>query len=276
MKIHVLRCGYIRIAKSLLHAGGLKGAGKALVASGRSRVTLPVSSYVIEHKTGLYLVDTGICREISPEGVYDRKAAEKVLGRHLTALYRPYVPAGMAVNEQLADMGIKLSDIKAVLITNFDIDHVAGMRHVQDAGLIVVPEEEAYWSVRTKYAIRQNRSLWEPYDHERMFYRGHRIGPVNKAIDITGDRSLMMVSLPGYTDGQAGIVAYDGKRYVVIASDAAYSASNMSDMTAAGLAADEKLQIRTLRWVASAAVDPDCAAVLFNHDISVVPGVMEV
>ena len=163
-------------------------------------------------------------------------------------------------------MGIRPEDIKAVLITHFDADHVDGLRSVGNAGRIIVPEDEAYWSVRTKYRMRQVRELWETVTYERMFYRGYQLGPMNKAIDITGDGSVMMVNLPGHTDGQAGVIVRNGGRFVLLAADAAYSSYNWEEMKAPGLGADKKLQLKTLKWIAKTAGDPACMKVLCSHD----------
>ena len=150
MKIHILNCGYIRIHEDLLYGGGsmMTDLRKAVMAPGSRRVTLPVLTYLIEHPAGLFLVDTGWSRDISPHGSYDPKAVRSVLPAHLAALYRPYIPEGMAINEQLRSMGIKQEDIDAVLITHLDPDHVSGLRSVNRAKRIVIPEDEAYWSVR--------------------------------------------------------------------------------------------------------------------------------
>ena len=239
---------------------------RAVLTKDTRRIELPVHAFLIEHDRGLFLVDTGLGRDISPEGVYDRRASEEVLSKHLAAIYHPYVPEGMAIHEQLALMGINAHELDAVIITNFNIDHVAGLKHVSDAKRIIVPEDEAYWSVRTKYRIRQNRELWEPYKTERVFFRGHLVGPMNKAIDVLGDKSLMLVSIPGYTDGQVGVMITEKDRYAFIASDAAFSPDNWKQMKAPGMGANEALQLRTLRWLAKTAEDPACACILCTHD----------
>ena len=267
MKIHVLNCGYIRISENLIETGGMMSdLRRAVLTPDPKRVELPVHAFLIEHRNGLFLIDTGLSRDISPAGEYDKKASEKVLTKHLAAVYHPYVPAGMAVHEQLASMGISPAELEAVIITNFDIDHVSGLKHVSDAGRIIVPEDEAYWSVRTKYRIRQNRELWEPYKIERLFFRGYLTGPMNKAIDVLGDGSLMMVSIPGYTDGQAGVKVSEKGRYAFIASDAAFSPDSWKRMKAPGLGANEALQLRTMRWLAKTAEDPACAGIFCTHD----------
>ena len=277
MKIHILDCGYIRIGKKLLDCGGRfsTNLAKAMMTPDSDRVTLPVCAYLIEHSSGLYLVDTGWSREISPSGVYDRSAARKVLPEHLAAMYRPFVPAGMTVREQLSARGIMPGDLKAVLITHFDADHVAGLRSVSGAKSILVPEDEAYWSVRTKYRIRQIRELWETVDYKRLFYRGFQLGPANKGIDISGDGSIMMVSLPGHTDGQAGVLLKEGGRYVLIAGDAALSSHNWESMSPSGFGAEEALQKKTLRWLAETAKDPFCVKILCSHDADMCNGTVE-
>ena len=277
MKIHILNCGYIRIHEDLLYGGGsmMTDLRKAVMAPGSRRVTLPVLTYLIEHPAGLFLVDTGWSRDISPQGVYDPKAVRSVLPAHLAALYHPYVPEGMAINEQLRAMDIRQEDIAAVLITHLDPDHVSGLRSVNRAKRIVIPEDEAYWSVRTKYRIRQPEQLWDIDGAERVFFRGHLLGPMHKAIDVTGDGSIMMVNLPGHTDGLCGVILRGGEEYVLLASDAAVSPRSWEKMEPPGFAADSALQFRTMGWIAKAASDPAYAAVLCSHDKEIKAEVIE-
>lgn len=276
MKIHIFNCGYINIHEDLLYNGGNMAAdlSKAATAPASRRVELPVFSYLIEHKAGLFLVDTGWSRAVSPKGVYDRAAAGRELPKHLAAMYHPYVPEGKAVAEQLASMGISPADLDAVLITHFDPDHVSGLRSVRTAKRIIVPEDEAYWSVRTKYRIRQPRELWDIDEKERVFYRGQLLGPMHKAFDVTDDGSIKMVSIPGHTDGMAGVLVREGGRYVLLASDAAVSRRSWERMEPPGYAASYKLQTRTLRWLAETAGDPECAGVLCSHDPDASEGCM--
>ena len=277
MKIHILNCGYIRIHEDLPYGGGsaMTDLRKAVMAPDSRRVTLPVFAYLIEHPAGLFLVDTGWSRDISPDGVFDPKAVRKVLPAQLAAMYHPHVPKGMAVDEQLRQMGIKQEDIDVVLITHLDPDHVSGLRSVSRAKRIVIPEDEAYWSVRTKYRVRQPEMFWDIDGAERVFFRGHLLGPMNKAIDVTGDGSIMMVNLSGHTDGLCGVIVRNGEKYVLLASDAAVSARSWERMEAPGFAADPALQLKTLRWIAKEANDPACAAVLCSHDKEVKPGTIE-
>ena len=88
------------------------------------RITLPVFTYLIEHPKGLILVDTGWCRDISPQGVYDPKAVAAVLPAQMAALFHPFVPKGMAIHERLAGMGLAPEDLDYVLLTHLDVFQV--------------------------------------------------------------------------------------------------------------------------------------------------------
>ena len=96
----------------------------AIKASGifqprENRLWLPVSTYLIEHPKGLFLVDTGWARAMSPEGVFDKHAQVKSLGSLvLYEVNQGQVPLGECVDEQLAVHG-RQTDYFTVFATPF-------------------------------------------------------------------------------------------------------------------------------------------------------------
>ena len=277
MKLHVLHCGTIRVSEAMPFGGepGLKTTARLLAAPDRERVTLPVCAYLIEHPRGLVLVDTGWCRAISPDGEYDAAAVAKLLPAPLPALYRPTLPAGMSVREQLAARGIRPENLACVVLTHLDPDHVSGLQELSGARRVVLPEDEYFWSCRAVYKVRQPQSLWIDLPIERVYYRGSPLGPNRWAIDVFGDESLMMVNVPGHTDGQAAVLVRGGKRFVLLAADAAFSPRNWREMITPGYGFSRSMQERSLRWIAETAEDPACAAVLCSHDPDVPPQTIE-
>ena len=252
----------------------LRNTAKQLTAPEQDRITLPVFTYLIEHPKGLILVDTGWCRDISPKGVYDPKAVSAVLPSHLAALFHPSLPKGMAIHEQLDAMGIQPEDLDYVLLTHLDPDHVAGLKNVNKAKHIVLPEYEYYWSCRTVYKLRQPWDLWIQYPMERPFYRGSIQGPNHWVVDLFGDESVQLFNVPGHTEGQAAIVLRNGDRFVLLAADAAYSPRNWQEMITPGFGFSPEWQRKSLRWIAEMAKEPGCAAVLCSHDPAVKPGII--
>lgn len=161
-----------------------------------------------------------------------------------------------------------------VLLTHLDPDHVSGLRHVSRAGRIVLPEYEYYWSCRTVYKTRQAQKLWMPYPMERPFYRGSPLGPNHWAIDLFGDESVLLVNVPGHTEGQAAVLLRSGGRFVLLAADAAFSPRNWQEGIVPGFGFARQWQRKSLRWIADMAADPACAAVLCSHDAEIRPGLV--
>lgn len=277
MKIHILHCGTINVSEAVPFGNhiNLLNTLKQLGTSGGNRITLPVCTFLIEHPKALILVDTGWCRAISPAGIYDPDAVRKVLPLHLAQLFHPRVAEGMTVSEQLASMGIRPEDLDYVLLTHLDPDHVAGVKSVSKAKHILLPEDEYFWSCRSVFKARQPQSLWLDQPIERVYYRGSPVGPARWAYDVLGDESILLVNVPGHTDGQAAVLVRNGTRFVLLTADAAYSPRNWQEEITPGLGFDRRLQLKSLRWIAQMEADPGCAAILCSHDPSVSPGTVE-
>ena len=277
MKLHVLHCGYIRVSETVLYGNeiSLKNSARQLAAPDKDRLTLPVCAYLIEHPRGLVLVDTGWCREISPRGVYDEAAVKKLLPAHLAAFYRPWLPEGMAIHEQLAARGIRPADLTCVVLTHLDPDHVTGLRHLRGAQRVVLPEDEYFWSCRAVYKLRQPQELWIGEPIERVYYRGSTVGPNRWEIDLFGDQSLVLINLPGHTDGVAAVLLRSGGRFVLLAADAAFTPRNWREEITPGFGFSRSMQLKSLQWIAKMAADPACAAVLCSHDPEIAPQTIE-
>ena len=277
MRLHILRCGRIRVSETVPYGNriDLGNTRRQLFAPERDRVELPVFCYLIEHPRGPVLVDTGWCRAISPAGVFDARAVGQVLPAHLAAFYRPVLPAGEAICEQLAAFGLRPEDLNCVVLTHLDPDHVAGLRDLRGAGRVVLPEDEYFWSCRTVFKARQPRSLWIDSPLERLYYRGSPLGPNRWAIDLFGDESLQLVNVPGHTDGQAAVLVRSGGRFVLLAADAAFSPRNWREEITPGFGFGRDWQLRSLRWLREMEQDPGCAGILCSHDPDVSPGTIE-
>ena len=277
MKLHLLRCGSMSVSSAVPFGNriSLGNTARQLLAPVSKRLELPVWTFLIEHPRGPVLVDTGWCRELSPAGVYDAEAAAKLLPGYLAAFYRPTLPAGEAIHEQLAALGLQPSDLAAVLLTHLDPDHVAGLRHLAGARRVILPEDEYFWACRTVYKARQPWSLWMDTPMERPYYRASTLGPNHWAIDVFGDESLLMVNVPGHTDGQAAVLIRSGKRFVLLAADAAFSPRNWQEEITPGFGFDRQRQLASLRWLREMAEDPACAGVFCSHDPALQPGLFE-
>ena len=157
IKIHVFHAGEVCVAPDLPFGGDHSNAIKASGVFGKKedRLWLPVSAYLIECPQGKFLVDTGLARDMSPEGEFDKKAQIKSLGTvMLYEVNQGRIGLGQCIDEQLLAMGIKDSDNDAVLLTHLDCDHANGLKQVKGAKKFLVAADEVKFASKLTNKVR--------------------------------------------------------------------------------------------------------------------------
>ncbi|WP_245954218.1 MBL fold metallo-hydrolase [Companilactobacillus formosensis] len=136
IKIHILHTGLVKVDRALPFHGEYRNplAFTDLFRSEKNQVILPVSSYLIEHPHGLILIDTSWNKLV-------RQSNWKELGPQIQ-INTGYLPMGWSVDERLATLGYKPSDIDYLLLSHLHCDHVSGLKQVKDAKNILVSEPE--------------------------------------------------------------------------------------------------------------------------------------
>ncbi|MEW4353596.1 N-acyl homoserine lactonase family protein [Streptococcus pneumoniae] len=273
--IHVMHTGQVSVAPDLPFGGSetniLKASG--LFTKKEDRLWLPVSTYLIEHPKGLVLVDTGWHREMSPNGVFDKAAQVKSLGSSL--LYRinqGVLPHGQAVDEQLARMGIKPSDLDYVLLTHLDCDHANGLSQVADAKKILASKTELEFTKKgLMNHIRYQEKWWKDVPVTFFNWNGSE-GPVGKSYDVFGDGSLVCVNILGHAEGMFAVKVRNAEgKFVLLYADGGYASKSWQEMILPGVVDDKTALIHSLEWIREQSLDPNCLISLANHDINIEP-----
>lgn len=262
IKIHVMHTGLVRVDKALPFHGIYRNplAFTGLFRSEKNKITLPVSSYLIEHPKGLVLIDTGWNKVI-------RKSNWQELGLQVQ-INTGYLPAGWAVDERLAQLGYKPEDIDHVLMSHLHCDHASGMPLVKNAKNILVSDKE--WQVANKTPLVYLPHEWKGVNVKTYQYDKYEIGPFHRAFDIFGDGSILQVHTPGHAAGMsATLVRGANNKYVLLAADVGYASDSWKQMLTPGICTDRKAAIQSLAWVKENASDPNCVEVLANHDPNV-------
>ena len=220
IRVHVLHCGRIGVAPDLPASGQWRWPAKADARRTKAdaRIWLPVSAYLVEHPKGLFLVDAGLPRTVSPTGVEDCAAQLRMFGRGWYTLVHSVVAPGQSIGEQLAARGIRPRDLDYVLFSHLDPDHIAGISEVRGAKRLLVPEEEYFWSCRINLRYTSRR-LWIDEPPERFWYRVNHIGPESRSYDLFGDDSVHLVHIGGHTEGMFAALIRNGERYVLLNAD---------------------------------------------------------
>lgn len=278
IKIHILHCGRVHTTKYIPYGNGDASLPKiaGIGVPEKDWTWMPVSAYYIEHPKGRVLVDTAWHRRMSPEGVLDSSAQIKELGYLLSRLNQGYTPKGETVDEQLVAMGVPISSLDYVLITHLDCDHVCGVEQVKDARHILVAEEEIESDKKFSPVnkVRFKTHWWKNVELTRFPWSGNE-GPFRKSYDLFGDGSVQLINIPGHTAGlfAVKVTGKDG-RFVLIASDGAYSSRSWKDMILPGISENRKEQEISLEWIRQQAFDEKCVECLANHDVDVKPHII--
>lgn len=279
MKIHVLHTGKVRVSPALPFGGNcniIKASG--ITTPKKDWLWLPVSAYLIEHPQGLILVDSGWHRKISPIGIYDKKAQIESLGSFLLyKINQGVLENGAAINEQLEKMGIKDSDIDYVLLTHLDCDHVNGLKQVSKAKKILVSRNKMEFAQKKSIVnlVRYQHRWWDGVNLTLFDWNGS-VGPYHRSFDLFGDGSIVMVNIPGHSNGLCAVkITNPEGKYVLLFSDGGYATKSWRDMITSGIAEDKKQQYISLEWIRQQSMDNNCIESLANHDVNVKPHLIE-
>lgn len=279
IKIHIMHTGKVRVSPALPFGGDcniIKASG--ITTPKRKWLWLPVSAYLVEHPKGLILIDCGWHREMSPDGIFDKKAQIRSLGsRLLYNINQGVVGKGEAVNEQIRRMGVRTHDLDYVLLTHLDCDHANGLRAVADAKRILVSRDE-YEFARKKSLVNRIRyqpRWWNGVDMT-LFDWNSTEGPFNRSFDLFGDGSVSMVNIPGHSDGLCAVKITNGEgRFALLFSDGGYATKSWEEMITSGVAEDKAQQRKSLQWIRQQSMEPGCVESIANHDADVKPHVIE-
>lgn len=278
IKIHVFHTGEVCVAPDLPFGGDNCNAIKASGVFGKKedRLWLPVSAYLIEHPKGKFLVDTGWARDVSPNGEFDKKAQIKSLGSvMLYEVNQGRIGLGQCIDEPLLEMGIKDSDIDAVLITHLDCDHANGLKQVKNAKKFMVSADEVKFANKITNKVRYYKGWWEGIDLTEFEWNDNQ-GPVGKSYDLLGDGSIELINIPGHADGLYAVkVKNEEGKFVLLFSDGGYARKSWEEQITSGIAADKQLQKQSLAWIREQSLDENCVESLANHDPDIAPHVIE-
>lgn len=271
IKIHILHCGQVKVdigtpfKQKTLNPVAYAG----ICRSKKYQVILPVSAYLIEHPKGLVLVDTGWHTAmrgsksdlIKQTGHIHYKASKAIL------------PKGQAISEQLSVLGIKQEDIKYIVLSHLDTDHVSGLKLVERAQNILASPYE--WSSANKLGLRYKPQMWKGINIGTIQFQNSGIGPQGLSFDLFGDGRIELIHAPGHSKGGIVTKIENNGKYVLLTGDCGYATKSWKEMILPGLYYNKKIMVNSLLWVQQMAASPNCVKALATHDPNIEPHIIE-
>lgn len=186
----------------------------SLVVLGGSGVTdHPITSFLIKHERGLVLFDTGL----------DPNAADRQVEEYgeLASAFNMRFATENRVDRQIEKMGFSVDDVTHVVVSHAHFDHTGGLKLFPNAKLymgladlrfVFWPDGGAAGSAR-----------WPDIEATRTYHWN----PVQGDLDLFGDGSMVMISLPGHTPGSAGMIVRLPNETLILTGDAVHLRANI-------------------------------------------------
>lgn len=193
----------------------------------RSWVKLPISFFLIEHRDGPVLFDTGLDPAIASDPNYISQA----IGRFLVKrIFRFHLSADDRLDRVLARDGVHASNIRLAIISHLHFDHIGGIAQIPQAGLLVserewaqlsAPHPEHEWILREH--IERPDARWQPFDFQPS--DDPLFADFDGIYDLAGDGSMILLPTPGHTPGSLSmLIRQDGWAPILLVGDLTYEA----------------------------------------------------
>ena len=197
MKVHHLNCG-------TMHPYGAP--------------TIVCHVLLVETDNGLVLVDTGY-------GTHDCDDHARVgPTRHL---FKPVFDHDETALRQVERLGFTRDDVRHIVITHFDMDHIGGISDFPDAQIHVTSSRSDSAPCVNRRSERRSASAPAQWAHGPKLVEHNPDGEkwrgfaAAKELDDIAP-GIVLVSLPGHTRGHACIAVDAGNRWVLHCGDAFY------------------------------------------------------
>ena len=179
-----------------------------LLTSTKWTAPLPINVFVIEHRDGLVLFDTGQDRASVTDPSYPPAGITGAMYRRSA---KAVIPADQTLTAGLGRLGYEPSDVSVVILSHLHQDHIGGLAQLSHARLYV---SQAEWDTlsepRAELAGLMRRHIdlpglaWTKITPEPT--ADPALKPFTTAHDIFDDGSLVLIPTPGHTPGSLSLI----------------------------------------------------------------------
>jgi N-acyl homoserine lactone hydrolase len=168
----------------------------------------PINVYVVEHRDGLVLFDTGQDRTSVTDPCYFPGGA---VGEIYRRLARFQISEDETLSAGLTRLGYRPADVTKAIISHLHQDHIGGVREIGGAELVVSgaewrslhrPMAEARGLLRRH--IEVPGLIWSPVDFTPL--DDPSLAPFTTGHDLFGDGTLVLLPTPGHTPGSMSML----------------------------------------------------------------------
>jgi len=228
----------------------------------------PINVYVIEHREGLVLFDTGQDRASVTEAGYFPGGLN---GLVYSRLARFDIGPDETLPAGLRALGHTVADVRTAVLSHLHQDHIGGLPVLGGADLVVSHRE---WESllrplpETRGLMRRHIDLpglrWNRVHPEKL--ADPALGPFTHGHDLFGDGSLVLLPTPGHTPGSLSmLVRRPGRLPLLMVGDLTYDDTLLGEGKLPGVGSKRLMRSATVSVNALRAALPGLV-VLPAHD----------
>jgi glyoxylase-like metal-dependent hydrolase (beta-lactamase superfamily II) len=238
---------------------------KRIPADERNRIQLGMRCLLIEHPSGLILIDTGA----------GNKEDEKF--KNIYGLENEGADGGTMLEDGLSEIGVAPRDIALVINTHLHFDHAGGNTFIGESGKVQLTFPNATYIVRRgeyDYAMHTNERTAASY-FERNFLPVEAAGKFELvAREKTIVKGIRVVPTPGHTPFHQSILIESGGERAFYLGDIVPTHAHLPLPWIMGYDVEPLTTLETKRRILKQAVDENWL-LIFEHDATVPWGRVE-
>jgi glyoxylase-like metal-dependent hydrolase (beta-lactamase superfamily II) len=198
-----------------------------LFTSQRWTAPRPINAYVIEHRDGLVLFDTGQDRASVTDPSYFPAGFNSVIYDRLAKFA---IEPQQTLSAGLGSLGYDIADVGTAVLSHLHQDHIGGLPELRHATVMTTRAE---WRTMLRPLpeprgfLRSHIDLpglrWQQIEPEPITDPGLR--PFTSGHDLFGDGSIVLLPTPGHTPGSLSmLVRRPGYAPLLLVGDLTYDA----------------------------------------------------
>lgn len=210
-------------------------------------LTVPVPAYLIVHKKGRVLFDTGLHEQSLSE-------PEQYVGELIARYHEFHFNPGEDIASRLRDFGTDPEQIDLVINSHLHFDHCGGNHQLTNAD-IVIQKKELEHARRVGNDQGYLTTDWDT---------GQRFKVIDGEHDIFGDGSVVCLPTHGHTPGHQSLRVRTEHSEYILTGDACYLRDTLEQMHLPGVLADPDAFLAVIRQLRK--LQSQGARIMFGHD----------